>query len=216
MKILVCDDHALFREGLQHVLRTLDRRAVVLEAADAAAAMELVASHPDLDLVLLDLHLPGTDGLTLLGGLRRRYPTVPVVIVSASEEADVVRAALGGGASGFIPKSSTGSVLLGALRLVLAGSVYIPPAVLASSPSSEVMRQESRRERASGLTPRQIEVLELMARGLTNKDIARVLAIAPGTVKGHIAAILEILGVSNRTEAVTVMHELDLKAKPPL
>jgi DNA-binding NarL/FixJ family response regulator len=215
MKILVCDDHALFREGLRHVLRELNRRAELVEAGSADDALRLAATHADLDLVLLDLHLPGTDGRAALRAFRTRHPTLPVVIVSASEEVDDVRAALDGGASGYIPKSASGSVLRGALQLVLAGSVYVPPAVLAAAGAHverpAAARRESRRDRASGLTNRQLEVLELMARGLTNKDIARVLAIAQGTVKGHIASILEILDVSNRTEAVTVMHELGLK-----
>jgi len=186
VKILICDDHALFREGLRGVLGELDAEARLLEAADAAAALALADSHPDLDLVLLDLQMPGMDGWAGLRRFRSRHPTLPVVILSASEDPGDVRAALGDGASGFIPKGSTGSQLVAALRLVLSGGVYVPLAALAAAPAGspgDGERARLRRERASQLTPRQLEVLALVARGLTNREICGVLDIAEGTVK---------------------------------
>jgi DNA-binding NarL/FixJ family response regulator len=215
MKILICDDHALFRQGLRLVLGELEGAADLLEAADGGAALALADAHPDLDLVLLDLHMPGMDGWAGLRRFRSGHPTLPVVIVSASEDPADVRAALGEGASGFIPKGSTASQLVAALRLVLSGGVYVPTAALAEAPpgaQAGAERARRRRERASQLTPRQLEVLSLMARGLTNREICGVLDIAEGTVKAHVAAIFEALDASNRTEAAVLARELGLKA----
>ena len=208
MKILICDDHALFRDGLRLVLERLEPGAVLMESSDSQGALEVVAANDDFDLVLLDLNLPGMDGLTALRRLRRDHPAVPVVIVSASEDPREVRAALDSGASGFIPKSSNSNVLLSALRLVLDGGVYVPPVALDMKPDEDAQR----RDRSGDLTPRQLEVLSLMARGLTNREICGVLGIAEGTVKTHIAAIFEALEVTNRTEAAVAMRDLGLKA----
>jgi DNA-binding NarL/FixJ family response regulator len=204
MRILVCDDHALFREGLELVIGQLDEAVELVGVGDAEAALAHVDADEEVDLVLLDLQLPGMDGLSALARLRRDHPSVPVVLLSASERPADVRAALEGGAAGFIPKSTRGSVLLGALQLVLAGGVYMPPLVLdAEAPAP--------RRAAEGLSPRQQEVLRLLARGLTNKDIARVLGIAEGTVKSHVIRLYEVLDVTNRTEAAMRMRELGLE-----
>jgi DNA-binding NarL/FixJ family response regulator len=204
MRILVCDDHALFREGLELVVGQLDATVELVGVGDAEAALAHVDADEDVDLVLLDLQLPGMDGLSALARLRRDHPSVPVVLLSASEQSADVRAALDGGAAGFIPKSTRGSVLLGALQLVLAGGVYVPPLVLdAAAPAP--------RREAEGLSPRQLEVLRLLAKGLTNKDIARVLGIAEGTVKSHVIRLYEVLDVTNRTEAAMRMRELGLE-----
>src|SRR5512145_3308627 len=130
MKILICDDHALFREGLELVLAQLDPGAELVSVGDAAEALARVAEHGGFDLVLLDLRLRGMSGFSALEALRRRHPEVPVVVISASESPADVRAALVRGASGFIPKSARGSVLLEALRHVLAGGVWVPPLLL--------------------------------------------------------------------------------------
>lgn len=206
MRILVCDDHALFREGLRHVLRELAPGVEIVPAAGAAEALRAV-EDPALDLVLLDLRLPGEDGLAVLRKIRVLAPTLPVVMLSASESAADARASLEAGASGFVPKSSTAPVLLSALRLVLAGGVYLPALLLDAAPGEPV---EAHRRRGEGLTERQREVLVLLARGLTNREIAQTLAIAEGTVKAHVAAIFEALDVTNRTEAASAMHELGL------
>lgn len=205
MKILICDDHALFREGLELVLAKLDPRAQLASVADAESALAQVAANPDLDLVLLDIALPGISGLEALEELRRSHPAVPVVILSASESPGDARAALERGASGFIPKSSRGGVLLGAVQLVLSGGVYVPPLLVDAPPPP-------RRDGAShGLTPRQIEILRLLARGLTNADIARVLGISSATVKNHLERIYDLLGASNRTEAAMRLRELGIE-----
>jgi DNA-binding NarL/FixJ family response regulator len=201
LKLLICDDHALFREGLRYVLQEMEPGAVFEEAVDAEQALARAGAVRDLDLVLLDLELPGRPGLEALSELRARHPEVPVAIVSAENDPEVVRRALRAGACGFIPKSSTGSVLRQALQLILAGEVYVPPAILeAPAPRRAVDARE--------LTGRQRQVLALVARGLTNQEIAGVLGIAAGTVKNHVAAILERLDISNRTEAAFLLREL--------
>jgi len=206
MKILICDDHALFREGLELVLEKLDPAARLESVADAEAALARIDEDPDFDLVLLDIALPGLSGLDALEALRRTHPSVPIVILSASESPDDARAALGRGASGFIPKSSRGAVLLGAVRLVLDGGVYVPP-LLVDAPAPSRGREPSARH---GLTVRQLEVLRLSARGLTNAEIARVLGISGATVKNHLERVYDVLDASNRTEAAMRLHELGL------
>jgi two-component system, NarL family, nitrate/nitrite response regulator NarL len=213
MKILICDDHALFRAGLALVLRDLEPATVLLDSANAADTFRLADEHPDLDLVVLDLNMPGMDGLTALVELRARWPALPVVIVSSSEQHADVRAAIDRGASGFIPKSSSAPVLLAALRLILSGGVYVPPLVLAASEPAVPAPADRRPERAAGLTARQLEVLDLMAAGRTNREICDALGIAEGTVKAHVATILELLGVANRTEAAAVARQLGLDAR---
>jgi DNA-binding NarL/FixJ family response regulator len=207
VKILVADDHALFRDGLRYVLARLDDDVEFLEAKNCAEALALVGSRSDLDLVLLDLAMPGMDGLAGLRALRARGPAVPVVILSASEEPADVRRALDGGAMGFIPKSSTSSVMLSALRLVLSGGVYLPPAFLERNHGGKMPIAPSSVE-ALGLTSRQHDVLRLLGQGQSNKEIARVLGLAEGTVKLHISAILRVLGVHNRTGAVVAAARL--------
>jgi DNA-binding NarL/FixJ family response regulator len=213
LRILVCDDHAVFRAGLRAVLGELSGDAELLEASDVAQALALAGAHDDLELALLDLHMPGTDGRTGLRQLRSAHPTLPVVIVSAADDPLEMRRALDEGAAGFVPKSSRSEELVAALRLVLAGGVYVPRAAL-EAPAADASgeRRQRRRERAGTLTARQIEVLSLMARGLTNREICGVLKIAEGTVKTHIAAIFETLEVTNRTEAAVAARELGLKA----
>lgn len=213
MKILLCDDHAVFRSGLRLVVGQLEAGAEIIETEDGEAALGLAAEHPDLDLVLLDLGLPGIDGHEGLRRLRREQPSLPVVIVSADDDPATIRSAIDSGASGHIPKGSTQSEMLSALRLVLEGGVYVPPAALrAPAPSDDDSEERRRIERAGQLTARQREVLSLIARGLTNREICGVLSIAEGTVKAHIAAIFEALDVTNRTEAAVLARELGLKA----
>lgn len=207
MKILIADDHALFREGLRYVLQELEREVAVLEARSASQAMELVGDHDDLDLILLDLSMPGLDGFAGLQMLRKRFPEIPVVVVSASEEQRDVKRALDGDASGYIPKSTTGRGMLDALRQVLDGEVYVPSlsrnpvASEAGGPKTPCAAAPNGSHDAP-LTPRQREVLALMCEGHSNKAIARILGMAEGTVKIHVTAILRAMNVTNRTQAV--------------
>lgn len=208
VKILVADDHALFRDGLRYLLGQLGEPVEVLEAKDGAGALELAGAHPDLELVLLDLGMPGIDGLAGLRLLRARCPAVPVVILSGSEEPADVRQALDAGALGFIPKSSTSQVMLNALRLVLSGGMYLPPSYLERAQSGMRVPLAASSVGSLGLTPRQLDVLRLLGQGHSNKEIARVLQLAEGTVKLHISAILRALGVDNRTRAVVAAARL--------
>lgn len=214
MKIVICDDHELFRDGLRRALDELGHE--LIDAATGEQALTLVAEDSEIALVLLDLHMPGIDGWTGLRRLRSEHPDVSVVIVSASEEPEDVRLALDGGASGFIPKSSPPAVLRAALGLVFEGSVYVPPVLLAhvdtAAPPAAVDEHPPAptNARVPRLTERQLEVLKLLSKGLTNREIAQVLDISPGTVKTHVAAVLEALDVTNRTEATLMMKELHL------
>lgn len=206
MQILICDDHAVFREGLRHALAGMDAEFTATANGEEALAALGRGSPPDL--VLLDLALPGTDGWSVFETLRREHPSVPVVIVSSSETVEDMRRALDGGAAGFIPKSSSLGVLRGALELVLGGGVYVPSAALAvPDPGARGAVAALQPE----LTPRQLDVLRLLARGLTNKEIAGVLGIAESTVKTHLKTLFEVLEVSNRTEAALQLRELGLE-----
>lgn len=212
MYILLVDDHTLFREALLHVLNQLDTQIVVFEAANAEEAAQLIFHTRNLDLVLLDIDLPGVDGLTALPGLRELAPTVPIVVLSGSETPQHVKLALDNGAVGYIPKSCSCHEMLSALHIVLQGDVYIPPRLLGKLGEGALSLAASCNNNPAQalLTARQIEVLELMARGLPNKSIANTLNLAEGTVKLHVAAILRALGVGNRTQAVMEASRLGL------
>jgi len=203
VKILIIDDHALFREGLSYVLNELDGLIKIYEAPDYNSALMHAKENSDLDLVLLDLNLPGKDGFSVLNLLTERYPALPVIILSASNHASDVERSLDAGAMGYIPKNTTSAVMLSALRLVLSGGIYMPPSI--------TQKQENTQDSSiSGITPRQKQVLELMVQGLSNKIIASQLGLAEGTVKMHVTAILKLFGVSNRTQAVLASEKLGL------
>ena len=220
MKILAVDDHALIREALRGVLKELKGDATVLEASSCSQAMQVIAEHPDLELILLDLNLPDRDGFSVLAELGERYPAISVVVLSAQQDRDSVVKAIDLGALGFIPKSGQREVMLRALELVFAGGTYIPPEILVRDEPSPRQRDDkppvANRPTVSpadvGLTERQVEVLWLMMQGKSNKAICRVLNLAEPTVKNHVTAILKALKVSNRTEAVIAVGKLGWKS----
>lgn len=222
MEILVVDDHVLIREALRGVLKELSADATVLEASSSRQAMQVIAEHPNLDLILLDLNLPDRDGFSILTELGERYPALSVVVLSGQHDRNSVVRALDLGALGFIPKSGQREVMVSALKLVFAGGIYIPPEILARDEPSAQQRDERQpaRNRPSvspadlGLTDRQVDVLSLMMQGKSNKAICRVLNLAEPTVKNHVTAILKALEVSNRTEAVIAVGELGWKLPP--
>jgi len=218
LKILVVDDHPLILEALRHVLAQLEIDLQVFDAPSAEAGRRLVDEHPDASLALLDLTLPGADGFQLLADFRAAHPAVPVVVLSASERhVDVLRA-LDMGAMGYIPKRSSNSIMLQALRLVLSGGIYVPAAAIGPGPepaaggrAPAVAATPLRTTpRELGLTERQAEVLGCILQGLPNKLICRRLALAEGTVKIHVAAILRALNVHNRTQAVIEASRLGI------
>ena len=228
MKFLVVDDHELIREAMRGALKQLDSNAAILEAADSRQAMQLIEENNDLDLILLDLNLPDRDGFSVLVELRKSYPSVVVVVMSAQQDHDSVVKALNLGALGFIPKSATRKVILGALQLVMSGGTYIPPQALPSeqppltptpAPTSQA-KPETGGDKVSpadlGLTGRQIDVLALIMQGKSNKAICRVLDLSEPTVKSHVSAILRALKVSNRTEIVVAVNALgwDVRKTP--
>jgi DNA-binding NarL/FixJ family response regulator len=213
LKVLVVDDHPLICEALRQVLKALDKDIELRESGSGADALAAAASADRFDLVLLDLALPDADGFEVLRELRERHPSFPVVVLSASEQADAVMRALDAGAMGFIPKTSSNELLLGALRLVLSGGVYLPAEVLRHAPLPTLARGAAAETsyRDIGLTERQAQVLALMVQGKPNKIICRELDLAEGTVKIHVTAILKTLEVSNRTQAVIAVGKLGLK-----
>ncbi len=221
MKILVADDHPLLREALAQVLRELDNEVAVLEAADGEAVRRLAAEHPDLDLVLLDICLPGVNGLELFDELRGDYPALPLVALSALDDPRTVKAVLAKGALGYVPKSSSHPVMVNALRLVLSGGRYLPPEIIADEWASAAGLGSNLGTRTAvsvadlGLTERQQQVLALMAQGKSNKLICRELGLAEATVKIHVTAVLRALKVTSRTQAVVMLNRLGLRLEEP-
>lgn len=201
MKILVVDDHALVREGLRQVLKGLDEQVEVLEAAHCARAFELAAQHADLDLVLLDYHLPDMNGLDALAVFGKQHPELPIVMLSGSVNPQIMRQVLARGAAGFLTKSGLSTELLSALRLVLAGEVYAPPELLAA-PGIPPAQGADAEDTAPQLTPRQEEVLYLLLDGRSNKDISQTLHLADETTKSHVTGVLRAFGVQTRIQAV--------------
>jgi DNA-binding NarL/FixJ family response regulator len=215
MNILVVDDHALVRAGLRHVLQELDDGGVeVLEAGSGAAAFALADEHPDLDLILLDLNMPDMGGIEALDELGRRHPEIPVVVLSGVDDLESMRAGFDHGAAGFIHKSALSDVLVSAIRLVFSGGVYVPPQMLEHGEIASTSMSSGHLSGSGGgalnLTERQQEVLQLVLQGKTNKEICRTLSLAEPTVKVHVSAILRILGVQSRTQAVLAATRLGI------
>lgn len=209
LRLLLADDHEMARIALKHALAPLAERIEWIEAASVEEVMRGAEQQPELALV--DFHMPGADGLPWIERMRARHPALPLVVISAEESPEFVRALVDLGVAGFIPKSETAAVVLQAVRLVLFGGTYAPLRFL-----SHRFRQGTAGDAANGngLTPRQLEVLALLARGLPNKSIARELSLSEGTVKVHLLAIFRALDVRNRTEAV-VAAQKRLRATDP-
>jgi DNA-binding NarL/FixJ family response regulator len=221
MKILVIDDHVLIRQAMAGVLKKLRRDAVLLEAPNGAEAVARLAANADTDLILLDLTLPDREGFAVLAEFRERYPNAAIVVLSAEQDPEIVRRSLELGARGYIPKSAKADVIINALRLVLAGGIYVPPEILGSGLSAPPQPPYAAADNAlaspeaAGLTERQIDVLALIMQGKNNKTICRALNLAEPTVKNHVTAILRALKVSSRTEAVITVNKLGWKIPEP-
>lgn len=201
MKLLIVDDHAILREGFVALLQQLEPGANVLQASDIAEGLRLVEAHPGLDAILLDLNMPDQNGMDAIPGFAERYPQLPVIVLSSSEDPNDVRLALKSGAFGYVPKSASPRSILSALRLVLAGEIYVPPLLLDFAPPAVDSAGGATSGGGKHLTGRQTEVLRLLCRGLTNKEISRALDLSEKTTKSHITAIFKVLGVVNRTQA---------------
>lgn len=215
MNILVIDDHPLVRDAMGQLVTRLGEQVRVYEAADSHTAMRAAREQHDLDLVLLDLNLPGLQGMAVLEQLRRECPSAPVVIVSMFKDSETILGAIRLGAMGFIPKSSDRETMLNALRLVLSGSVYLPPELAMSEtrpdggPGRDFTARQGSSLRAE-LTGRQAQVLALVMKGRTNKEICRELGLAERTVKAHLTAVLNALKVTSRTQAVIAANQMGL------
>lgn len=204
MKFLVVDDHAILRQGLSALLQQMGDDVVILTAGDGAAAIAEVEAHDDIDLVLLDLTMPGPDGSHVIQAIAAKRADLPVVVVSASEDPADVRRSMAQGALGYVPKSADPETLLAALKLVLAGEIYVPALLLKENGAHAAASTGS----LARLTTRQMEVLDGLCEGLPNKTIAFNLQMSEKTVKAHITAIFRILGAANRTQAVTIARQL--------
>lgn len=205
MKILHADDHPMFREGIRFFLRLLDAQVTALEAGSLQATMDKLALEAPVDLLLLDLEMPGMDGTRGFEALRRRYPDLRIAILSGVTDAGMIRRLLDGGARGFISKSAPSEQLLDALRRILGGEVIVPESLLraaATAPAS-----------GDGLTARQLEILPLLASGMPNKQIAATLGVTEGTIRQHLKELFKRLNARNRMQAVNEARKQGLVQK---
>ena len=197
-RFVIVDDHPLFRGALRQVLEGLFPSVAIEEAGALEGVVEILGRGEEVDLVLLDLAMPGVRGFSGLLYLRAQFPAVPVVVVSATEEPGAIRRSIEFGASGFIPKSLGTEAIHGAVTAVLAGDVWTPTGVDRGEDAGEVAAVQ----RLATLTPQQVRVLMMLSEGLLNKQIAYELSVSEATVKAHVSAILQKLGVESRTQAV--------------
>jgi len=222
MKLLLVDDHVLFREGVALLLGSLDPDVEVLEAGSCEAALDLVRQRGPVDIVLMDLQLPGASGLDAIRALRLDYPDLPVVAVSSSEDKKTVLETLDAGAMGFVPKSSTSAVLKAALTLIMSKGIYLPPSVFLADMGgrwdgtgfthvADQPRPRSVTPEKLGLTPRQADVLLRILQGKSAKLISRELGLSGSTVKVHTTAVLRALNVTTRTQAVIAAGKIGLR-----
>ncbi|WP_263079675.1 response regulator transcription factor [Endozoicomonas sp. Mp262] len=209
--IIIADDHPLFRTAMQAALGQVLENPAVYEAGTIAELQNIMDQGHSPDLILLDLHMPGAHGLSGLIFLRGQHPNIPVAIVSATEDAGVIKRAIHHGASGFIPKSLPMETMNEAINTLLSGAKWLPPE-LSSLPDDEVKAPDIE-SRLASLTPQQFRVLGMISEGLLNKQIAFELEVSEATIKAHVTAIFKKLGVRSRTQAVIAIQELEIE--PP-
>lgn len=207
--IIIADDHPLFRAALRQAVSQAVPEAEVAEVESIKALQAAVEQKPDADLVLLDLNMPGAHGFSGLVFMRGQYPGLPVVVVSGSEDLQVMRRSIDYGASGFIPKSAPLPEITDAIQAVLEGDMWLPEGV---AEKLERMQAESTdfSDRLASLTPQQFRVLGMLAEGMLNKQIAYDLDVSEATIKAHITAVFRKLGVRNRTQAVIAIQQMEL------
>jgi DNA-binding NarL/FixJ family response regulator len=213
MRVIIVDDHALIRTGLSDILRRHLADVEITEAANCAQAIAILARQP-MDLAVVDLFIPGEDSFESMRQLCGQHPGLKVVVVSASENPAHMRKAIDTGAQGFIPKSFCSDRLIAALEVILEGRVFLPDAMTQVNPAAmaangEVAPGTSREQLLACLTPRQLEILHLLAQGQSNKQIARHCQLSENTIKVHVSAILRALALSNRTQAGVLMQKLN-------
>lgn len=211
MNVLVVDDHPLYRQALRALMMGLDPAVELFEAGTVPEALECIGRCPPLDLILLDMKLPGSSRLDALAAVREAAEAASVVVVSAEEEPSLILRTIEAGAAGYIPKSTDQAIMINALRIVLAHGTYLPPAAL--QPAMRYAGDDRPAPRAvmvPEFSQRQRAVLHCLLQGKANKVIARELDIAEGTVKAHLAAVYQLLGVASRVQAMCRVHELGL------
>ena len=209
--LLIADDHPLFRAALRGAAVDADEDVQTCEAESLDGVLALLEARSDIDLVLLDLHMPGNHGLAGLAAIRAQFPAVAVVLVSANEDPQIVRRALDHGAAGYIPKSAGLDDMRSAIRAVLACEQWLPPALRgAVSRAPSAPGDADLAAKLASLTPQQFRVLTLVAEGLLNKQIADRLDVQERTVKAHLSAIFDKLGARNRTQAGVILRELEI------
>jgi DNA-binding NarL/FixJ family response regulator len=205
--IIIVDDHPLFRDALKAALSGLSDGSHISDAGSFEQLTSKLAASADCDLILLDLKMPGIQGLAGLAYLRTQHPDVPVAIVSGQEEAAIIRRALAMGALGFIPKSTPADTMRKAVSAILQGQVWAPALASEAAPQDQAL--DDMATRISTLTPQQVRVLMMLREGLLNKQIAFALAVSEATVKAHVSAILTKLNVDSRTQAVIAVSKID-------
>ena len=213
-RFLLVDDHPLFREALQSAVRMANPDAEIFEATSIEGALDVLAAHPDIDLALLDLTLPGTSGFSGLIQVRTERPKLPVIVVSGHEDPRIVREALSLGIAGYVPKSTSKQELAHSIGEVLNGAVYVPEHLLMQSSPTDGMPDDHHEllNRLRDLTPQQLRVLDMLRAGLQNKQIAYELRVAETTVKAHVSEILRKLNVYSRTKAVIEVAKVDFES----
>jgi DNA-binding NarL/FixJ family response regulator len=202
MKLLLIDDHALFRDGMLLVLQGLTTQLEIFESDSYESAKTITEEHADIDLVLLDLGLPGISNLDALKVIQQQLPDSLIVVLSGTEDCKMVEQVFRHGARGYIPKSSPAKIMLNALQLVISGGIYIPPQILQNNILGEPTESTKHKAVQEKLTPRQCDVLHQLAKGQSNKGIGSALDLTESTVRAHVAAILRAFDVCNRTQAV--------------
>ena len=219
MKILIADDHELFLKGLELILKDFDAAANIVKAKSYTDIFKIIEIEQDFDLILTDLAMPGAQWLDALQKIHQKLPETPIIILSAVFDKEIVQKTIDLGAAGYIPKTSSNAVIISAVNLVLSGGVYIPAELLQDTLQNDfnmlkeienMPENKELSEKVKILTPRQIDVLRLIAKGKSNKQIAFDLGLSEGTVKLHITAILKLLNVYNRTGAVAAATHLGL------
>ena len=209
MKVIHADDHALFREGIGFFLRLLDKDVRIVEASDFQSLKDKLALEAPIDLLLMDLAMPGMGELEGFFFIRRRYPTLPVVVLSGSNNTRVIQSILDGGARGYIPKLVNSEELMRALRMVTSGEIYTPNLLFASANDND----NKEHPEVEVVTARQRDILGLLADGMPNKLIGNALGITEGTVKQHLKSLYKRLNVQNRTQAIRAARKLGLIEK---
>jgi len=211
LQVLLADDHALFRDGMRYVLQQLSEQVNVICAGDFTETLRQAETHPGIDLALIDLNMPGSDGVASIRIFHQRFPGIPLVVVSGSEQRAEMECVMEYGAMGFISKMSSGKMMVSALRVVLDGGIYYPPQLMAQAKIAPVQAEiDDKSGNKFGLTKRQMEALHYLAAGLSNKEIAQKMKLAEGTIKVHVAAAYQVLQVSSRLDAVRKARQLGL------